>query len=453
MPALLSRSLSRKVLLVAFGAAVAIPLSAAFAGGAKVDGASDIKQKIKALYNGEIDSGNNAAREKVFLEIDRIISKDKKQTALKTPSFWPEAIQEGRFAGRKYKQPKLKEVDSIEIDIKEEKPTKARLYFRGGAIYNPSKPCPLVLSVLEKGADPKAYLETTWKGNPEIEKEWVVAAIAMSDDFPSDKLPRVVIWPISALRDIFNIDANRWYLEGIGMTCSGVQNAASTVLPTRLAGVLLRNPMRAVTNVNCALYPTVVIHSETDAGGKAVFEAYKAIDAKANEEIALPDLPSVTAMNDQVIAWLGRHSTRTLPSTYTYTTTITDTEGEPWTGSLHIQSPGKRGVPTTVTVKYIRETNAIDIQCENLGEFLVHMNDDLLDLDKPVSINCNGKDLGNKLFERDLRGMLETADFWGEWGRVFPAKFRGVAPTKIAPPPAPAPGDGQNPPPAGGDKK
>jgi hypothetical protein len=114
---------------------------------------------------------------------------------------------------------------------------------------------------------------------------------------------------------------------------------------------------------------------------------------------------------------------------------------------MNIQSPGKRGVPTKVTVKYMKDSNTVDIQSDNLGEFWIYMNDDLLDLDKEVAIFANGTQLAKKVFERNLRDMIDIADRVGEWGRMFPAHYRGVVPTKIVAPPAPpAPAPGGQPP-------
>jgi hypothetical protein len=454
--------------------AVAALLAAgtASAGGTKVPNGDAIKAKIEKLYNGTIPPDDNAGREKIFVEIDKLLSKDTKNVALKTPDFWVEAIQEGRFAGGKRPTGKLKATVSEDIDIStrdakpDDKPTKAKMCYRAGALVNPTKPCPLLITILPKEmdgkpTDPKAYLEATWVANDDVAKNWIVVAIAESPEFPVTKDPAVVLRPFKEILDRFNTDANRWYLEGVGSECGPVQTAASQFLAHRLAGVILRGPTAPITSVNTALYPTVVVHGKTAADGAAVFAAYQKIDPAANAEVVLDDVNTLTALNDQVIAWIAAHPKRVLPPTYTFVTTITDTDGELWTGSLNIVSPGKRGQPTKITVKYIRDDpatklpNTVDIQCENLGEFWLYMNDDLLDLDKEVAVFVNGTQLAKKVFDRDLRHMIDAADSVGEWGRVFPARFRGVVPNKIvapvAPPAPPANPDPNAPPKPPGD--
>jgi hypothetical protein len=304
----------------------------------------------------------------------------------------------------------------------------------------------VLVSILEKGTDPKAvaaYIDATWEANKEILEGWVVGAIALSDDFPVAKDNVIVGGLYMQLRDLFNIDANRWYLEGVGNACNETQSAASQIMANRLAGLVLRGAPKAVTSANTALYPTLVVHSKQvgDKPGpeQAVFEAYKKVSETLNEELVVDDVPSVTAANDQIVAWFGKHAMRELPTSYTWVTTFTDTEeGESWTGTVHIQAPGKRGQPTKLKVQYLRDSNTVDIQSDNLGECTVFMNELLLNLDKPVTVIVNGTpNVGNvnKLVERDLRRMFDIADNYSEWGRAFTAQCRVVVPTKIAAPP------------------
>jgi hypothetical protein len=436
------------------GAATLLVAGAAWAAGTKVPNGEEIKKVVARLYNGEVAFDSTTGRERAFVDIEKIMSKDKTGAAMKTPEFWVEAIQSGRFTGKK-KSAEAKKVkcDDVPIETADGKQTKAKLWYRAGALISPSKPCPVLLSILEKGADPKAYLEATWLANEEIGKDWVVAAIALSDDFPVAKETRLVGVPFIHLRDLYNTDANRWYLEGVTGACGDVQTAASQIMANRIAGLILRGATKAVTSANTALYPTLVVHQK-QAGDKpgpeaAVFDAYKKVDEKLAEALIVEDVPSVTAANDQIVAWLAKHPVRELPTSYTWITTFTDKdEGESWAGTIHIQAPGKRGIPTKLTVKYLRDSNTVDIQSDNLGECTLYMNDTLLNLDKPIKVFANGTPVVDKAVERDLRKMFEIADSYSEWGRAFTAQCRVVVPTKIAAPDAgqPPAKPGENPP-------
>ena len=435
----------------AVSAAVAVAMTAAvwvcadaLAGGAKVENGEKIKKAVERLYDGEISGENAAERERVFVDVEKIMQKDKKSTALKAQDFWVEAMQEGRFANGKRKLGKTKEFDSFDVDVTgvDEKTTKAKVWYRAGFKVSGSKPCPLLVTIVEKGTDPKQYLKDTWapNDNDEIAKDWVVAAIADGDEFPLTKDTSVIGYPFVQIRERFNTDANRTYMEGVGVACDGVQRAASqTIMANRLAGLVLRGPTKPFVTLNTALYPTVVVHSKTSKEGALVFESYKQIDLANNEEFIVEDVPSVIAPSTQVIDWFGRHGSRALPTSSTWITTITDTTGENWTGCLNIDIPQKRGTPTKVTTKYLREANTVDIQCDNMSECTLFMNDDLLDLDKEVAIFVNGVQNQKKRFERDLRKLFEIADTYSEWGRAFTAHARIVVPAKIVAPPAPPP--------------
>jgi hypothetical protein len=144
------------------GAATLLVAGAAWAAGTKVPNGEEIKKVVARLYNGEVAFDSTTGRERAFVDIEKIMSKDKTGAAMKTPEFWVEAIQSGRFTGKK-KSAEAKKVkcDDVPIETADGKQTKAKLWYRAGALISPSKPCPVLLSILEKGADPKAYLEAT----------------------------------------------------------------------------------------------------------------------------------------------------------------------------------------------------------------------------------------------------------------------------------------------------
>ncbi len=452
----MTRSLLLGLAAALLGAWALVPPAAA---DVKVYKGDDLRKKINKLY-GDISPDDAQKREEMFVEIDGTLVNDKKNEALKTPAFWVEAIQVGRFAGKlpgrgggkKGDKVQSSEVEVVYPDAKTGKqvPGKASFVYYAGPLYSKIKPAPLVVAVLERGADPKAWLENAWIANDDAKKEFVLAAVAESDAFPVTKDPTLVTFVFMQMRDLFNVDSNRWYLEGVGAATGPVQQAAANVLADRLAGVILRGPTAAVTTGNVKMYPTTVVYTKAVAECATAAEALKALDER-NTLIEVADVASVNAANADVVNQLKTGGGRTLPSEYTWTTTLTETQGEPWTGSLLIVSPAKRGSPTRVTVKYLKDSNAIDIQPENLGEFVVYMNDDLLDLDKEVAVFVHGTQVVKQKFERDFRRMLEDADERGEYGRVFTASYRGVVPTKIE---APAAGDADKGPEGGdGEKK
>ena len=408
----------------------------------KVPKGDDIKKKLAPLYNGEIAPDNFSGRAGVLVEVGKILDKDKGNVALKTADFWTEAIQEGRYTNSKKSIGTTNKVvgDEIEITLKDGKKVKTKMWYRAGAMVKGSRPAPLVVSVLDKDTDPQTWFAGAWgDAKTEYGKDWVLVALVEGDTFPLTKEPKVLIQPIKQIAEHFNIDSNRWYLEGVGSAAEGVQIAATEYMSCRLAGLILRGPTKNVTNVCSTLYPTLVVRGQTSDPGKAVFEAYKKVDEKNNAEVVVPDLPAVNLANEGISAWLGQHPRRTAPAEWPWVTTfpVAPTEdAEAWTGCAVIGAPGKRGEKSTLTIKYVRETNSIDVKCENVGEFNVFMNDDLLDLDKEVTVFVNTEFNVKKKVERILQKAIQLADDVGEYGRIYTADLRCVVPMKIAPPPA-----------------
>jgi len=416
----------------------------------KVPKADEIKKKLSDLYNGSVPVENSTARAGVLVEVGRILDKDKGNVALKNAEFWTEAIQEGRFsdpAKKKLGQKNKILADDFEITLKDGKTLKSKMWYRAGAMVSGSKPAPLVLSVLDKDTDPQNYLATAWgDAKTEYGKDWVLAAVVEGDTFPCASNPKAISYAIRQVTEHFNIDANRWFVEGVGSGTEAVQIAATEFMSCRLAGLILRGPTKNITNECSAVYPTLVVRGQTSDPGKSVFEAYKKIDEKNNAEVVVADLPSVNLPNDGITAWIAQHSRRTMPAVWPWVTTFpanANEDGEAWTGCVFIGAPGKRGEKSTLKVKYVRDTNTIDVTCENIGEFYVYMNDDMLDLDKDVTVLVNAELNQKKHVERKLTEAIETADGMGEYGRIFTASLRCVVKGKApaAPDPNAKPGD------------
>src|SRR5262245_43548862 len=284
--------------LAAFGAGE----FASAAGDTKVPKADEIKKNLQDLYNGVVAPDNSAGRAKVLVEVGKILDKDKGNVALKNAAFWTDAIQEGRFTSGAKKPLGTKNkvmAEDLEITLKDGKAVKTKMYYRGGAMVSGSKPAPVVVSVLDKDVKPEEYLATAWgDAKTEYGKDWVLVALVEGDTFPCSKDPRVLAYPFKRMGEHFNIDSNRWYLEGVGAATAVVQFAATEYLSHRLAGLILRGPTKAVVNECSSMYQTLVVHGKTSEPAKAVFEAYKKIDEKNNGEVAVDDLPAVNLPNE-----------------------------------------------------------------------------------------------------------------------------------------------------------
>lgn len=360
-----------------------------------------IKDHVGALIGGDTDPSASADREKLFHELDRDLRNDKKGVVIRDPGFWVDTITSQYFAGMSRQSASHGRVITEVMDVADAdgSPGKVPIVFHGALGYSPKRAQPLLVCVVADNQDAAAYLESNWLAHEVIKHGWIVAAVnesAMAEE------PWRVAHAFVHLRDRFNVHPNRFYMEAEGAVCETIQSVAGNAIPDRLAALILREPTTAVRRDNADLY-TVIAFTDGE-----------------------------NAMAD-VAAWLDAHPGRTTPTEYSFTTaTSEDDIASAWTGTLFIHSPAKRGDPVSMNVKYDGEANLVDVTATNLGEFSVYLNDDLLDLDRPVTIQVNGHVVAIRKFERSIRDMFETADNYGEYGRVFMAHFRGFAPAPPA---------------------
>lgn len=425
--------------LVVSVAAFSEPVRAADVKPAK---AKEIQALLKKMY-GDLKpfEGEDAAEtNKILSEIQKLIdsNKDAKANPLKFPSVWVDGISEARFGGKAGRK-----AASTKTNLKLEAPArgtdgkdvKIPYAAYAGAKVAAKVASPLILAILPKGADPAAHIEA-WKTIEEVKTgDWIVAAVAESDVVDFQKQPIYAAQLYFDLREKLNFDPNQVYMEGVGTACNAAQYLSDQYFADRLAGLVLRNPQEAKVGANQCMFPMAIVYGpEGNEKAKAVHEAYKTAFADRAAAIQTETVDQVTGGSPTTFAWLGagRAVGRRLPESYQWQTTMTDQVGAPLTGNFWIERPVTRGQPTKLKVSFTKATNVVNIEAENLDEFRVLMNDDQLDLDKPVSIFVNGNQVVSKQFERRLKDGLEWGVNVGEFGRFFPAYYQGLAP-KVVP--------------------
>ena len=410
-------------LVTAIALGTTLPLQAA---DKKVPEQKKLEKLVASLY--ETDSNESAEREEIYLLIDKVLGKKKgNMAALAAPGFWAHSIHAGRFSKRRGETPKKVKEKKVEFELRNGGNGFATVAFHGAAKYSKKVSHPYLFVLLEEGQDAKAYVKNLVETRPELKAGWIVAAAAEdSKTFPVSKDPSVALPVIVHLtRSWFNVDSDRWFLEGSGKMSSVIQELACTLIPDRVAGVVLRNPTEAKASHNAAMTTAFVLHDEA---GKAVAEAWNKLDETHNKS-AVAGAEGEAA----VLAWLLGHAGRKLPKSYSFETTMKKQppHNPDWTGSLRVISPGEYDKRTQIDVDYDREKNTVSVAAENLSEFILYMNDELLDLDKEVSVSVNGEVQITKIFERRMRDMFETASILGEFGQVYPSSYRGTVKSNI----------------------
>ncbi len=384
---------------------------------------SDVQKAVKKLVGGEITYQDTRDREEQLNLIDKHLVKDRDSVALRSPAFWVDAIQTAYFSSRKSGTTKTIKEEKLAFAYLDGSAGETTYMARGAASYRSAVPATLLVTLLPKDTDPKAWLEANWDANEIAQKNWILAAVTLSDKDPVEQQPNVLPYLFDAVRLTFNCDGNRWFLEAVGDACGAAQKVASESMPDRLAGLILRNPKAAAISVNASLFPVVVVH---DADDDPVAAQVKELAPERN--VAIKSGEGAAAA---IAEWVEASAGRTLPSSYSWVTATTEERiVSPMTGSVWLASPAKRGDPIEMKVTFDKEANTATLEGTNLGEFWLYMNDDLLDLGRPVQVICNGEVLVEKTFERSLKSIFDTADEFGEYGRVFTAVYQGFAPSK-----------------------
>lgn len=457
------------------GLAAALLASAAVAGPG-VPGAEKIKPVLQEIY-GKVDFRNDAiAFSSGVQKIGETLGKEKaKVHPLKTTSWWSEQIQEALYSsGSKWiaAPPKTKDVVTANFESDQGgRRVKGSFVYRGPSKYSSKRSVPMLLSIVDSKTDPAAHLKKTWMGGDEkdpnwplfeeFRNEWLLVCVAESDAFDVSKDALAPIWVYLPLRGSFNIDPNRIFVEGVGSACKSAQFVGSFSIPDRMAGLVLRNPQEATLNENAGIFPTVVVRGPEGAEkATAAFAKIKETVGEAHAvELATSDVASVEGACAPLGDWLKAAKPREVAKTFTWVLTKDRNGAAPnicAAGSIKVRSALKNELPTRIGATYKRPEsptapNVVSITAENLDEFTLCLNDDLVDLDKPVAIMINGAPVGTtKTYERSVSEMLTMANDWGEYGQLFPVQI----PLRVPQAAVAAKNDGEDPKKdEGGEKK
>lgn len=383
-----------------------------------------IEKGVEKLFgeNGKLLRSSGELAE-AFLDLDKVLAGDKKGDAMRANDLWAGACHAARFTSGGLKSAQTKKVLVEEMAFADGKTVPLAVY--GPNKYKVKERSPLLLFVLPKGEDPKEKLQSVVDGHDGLKSDVVLAAIAMTDDFSPESVPYFAALPLSWTRDMFNVDSDRWYVVAQGNDVAGpVQESIATLLADRVAGVALHGVTEAKISTNTGLYDTAVVATE---GSDEVQKAYADLLGENAKTIAAGETEL-----EELYQWVTTGPGRRVQSNFTWTTTIDEEgAGQGTFASFVLESPGKRGEATTATVAYDRDANTVTVDGENIGEVTIYMNDQLLDLDKAVTVSINGSEVANRVFKRSLRAAFNKANGRGEWGRFYMTSFRGFAPTTI----------------------
>jgi poly(3-hydroxybutyrate) depolymerase len=317
--------------------------------------------------------------------------------------------------------------------------------------YDGRKAWPLIIALHDKGSTGRKYLEESLLRNDkdlrELREQFVIIAPTIgertagkkaSDQMRIDWFGPVHYFGIrkclgEALR-ICNIDTSRIHLDGCGDGARAALDLAS-LQPKLFASVAVRNAapraqailgnlkgqaaVMFVTRENQLFASTdggilksQLENARASAGVEIEFKTLPALDAsKERAALGSQKVDPVTDSNKDILSWFAARARKPFPESITY---ITDDLGQYKRAAWFVIDRGdadkEAGMSVVVDAVLDRAANAVRIKCTNLQSCRIYLNDRLLDLDKPVKVFMNDKEILESKVERSMDYMLNYAN-------------------------------------------
>lgn len=296
----------------------------------------------------------------------------------------------------------------------------------------PKKPAkgvlPLILIACGEGEAPASHLDTHWN-DPTLRESAILIAVDLGSDTQSwgifdlgtsSLAGTKLMTALKLCQDQFPVDYNRRFLAGSGKGFAAVEVTA-TCIPYLFAGVIGIGDVSASDLANFENFrtlPTLFLK-----GG----EGAKAIEAKLVEL----GYSNATLQPEGGVAqaweWMSKNSRNAYPAHITYVPKKDFAGSAPWLSLSGFQVAEQ----PRIDARSDKASNTITIDAIKIANLVVYLNDEIIDLDKPVKFVINGATHERKI-ERNPVDMIQNQFYVGDWGRVFTASVTPDVPPQTA---------------------
>ncbi len=298
--------------------------------------------------------------------------------------------------------------------------------------YDASKRYPLLLSLPDFDEKPADHIRTHWT-EAAVRDNAIVVSPTMPRELASwtpvavTGRPGGVTHVLTVLRVVssrFSVDVDRVYLVGRGRGAPAAIAAANNS-PQRFAGVVTRSGEPGELGArNFSNLPILLI-----AGGARATEFQGEADALGYAHIS----STATGGEREVWEWVQKHPRNRAPST------VNLVPGEPFPSRIYWLRAASYEFDSAATVALDRATNSVSVTANGVWRLSLHLNDELLDLDKPIRVR-----VGDVESERTVTRSLASALEWLRDGMsdtrcVYTARLDiDLVPPPVSGPPAPS---------------
>ncbi len=391
--------------------------------------ADRIQESLKALF-----SGSGATRLSAQAALDAALGEwaaDAKEDPLRAVKWWRTALQ-----GTLSTAAPRTGLEERKVPYTEGK--EARIWVSVPKGYSAKNTYPLVLAILDRDEDPRRAVPAAYG---DLLKEFLVVAVSSNPKqagFDLVKEPWLLAVGLRHAVETYRVDRDRIVLDG-GPESANLVLSLGAEWAIHFAGCVLRGPTESTPlATNLSLCATLAVPAEpsTEPQRKVLAEL----------KVAVPEMTAVAdakAAAEAVQKWIAAVPPRRIanPETASFTWKTRPQGGEPWAYWFWVfrAADAKKDRLVTLTIRRDAGGGTVDITGDNLAEGILLLNDDLLDLDRPVAVRFNAKEVWKGTPARKIQTALYWIGQTGERTLFTPVEVRftvpGGAPALPPPPP------------------
>lgn len=287
---------------------------------------------------------------------------------------------------------------------------------------------PLVLCLHPDGETGKSYFEKTYANSSLAESCAFLCPTLQSghESWTSNEgKVQILLLSLKEVWETYNFDRTRLFLDGTGDGAQQVLTLASWYADL-FAGVVVRstNPPEKLFYHNFRHLPVALLAGENDGNNVTVMRAMEEEFKKAGQDAS--KLFTVAGSkggflgdgSDLITDWVLAQRL------VEYPTEITWSSGDRAYGRAYwlqvVRQEIGENLVSSVHAKLNRESNTIEIKTnENTLKLMLHLNDHLVDLEKPFTVSTNDKNGWTGKKERSLEKLLKSYWTKGDATRLF----------------------------------
>jgi len=234
-----------------------------------------------------------------------------------------------------------------------------------------------------------------------------------SGNFGEDQQPFLMAM-LADLRKNFAVDDDRILIHGFSNGGNGSWYYAMHY-PSLFAGMVTRggSPCTTVWFENLVNVPAYIVHGDKDSvigpdtDRKAAAKLKELAYDVTYKELPGGHDPFLDQTNNEIVAWLGKQKRKAYPLKIAFKNAETRASRAYW---AEIAERDGEKAEINAEVK----GNRIDLTVRGVKEIVLWLADDLVDLEKPVTVACGGKTLHEGLVPRSAADLLAWLDATGD---------------------------------------